>query len=489
MTTTTEQSAVRHPARVGPLRSLRTRVVVGTVLLLLVALGASVLAIRQTLLTRVDEGIERELAQEVEELRVLSGGTDPTTGDPFGEDVDAIFRAFMARNVPARDEAFYAFGPVESLYSPRDAPVGVLDDAAVVDAWRSATTPERVDVVTPDGDARTLAVPILATDGAVRGTFVVAVYPASDLAEVDDIVRSVAVITGLALLLTSAGAWLVAGRVLRPVQELTDAAREIDAGDLTRRIEVSGNDELAELGETFNGMLDRLDLAFTSQRAFLDDVAHELRTPITIARGHLELLDDHPDHRAETVEIVTDELDRMSRYVDDLLVVAKSAQPDFLHLAVVDVGELVDDVVARSVALGDRTWVRGEGPAPAEVLVVADEGRIAQALLALVANAVQHTADGDPIEVGAIVDGARVRLYVADSGPGIDPAERERLFNRFSRGARSSARRPEGTGLGLAIVAAIAQAHRGTAGVDSSPGGGATFHIDIPLRPALEEAP
>lgn len=474
-------------ARVGRLHRIRTRVLVGTVVLLALALGLSVLAIRQTLLTRVDEAIERELAQEVEELRELSGGTDPETGLPFGDDVDAIFRVFMARNVPARDEAFYAYVDRQPALRSFGAPAAITSDPATVGAWLDATRPLRLDVETPDGAARTLAVPLLGADQEVRGTFVVAIYPAADLAEVAAVVRSVATVAALALVLTSLGAWLVAGRVLRPVRELTDAARSIEAGDLDRRIDVSGRDELAELGRTFNAMLDRLDRAFRSQRAFLDDVAHELRTPITIARGHLELVEDDPVQRAETIEIATEELDRMSRYVDDLLVVAKSAQPDFLHLDLVDPAELVDDVLARAVALGSRAWVRGAGLAPGEVLVLADGGRLTQALLALVSNAVQHTGDGDRIEVGAIAASGSVRLYVADSGSGIDPTTTDDLFTRFSRGTSGRTRRPEGTGLGLAIVSAIADAHRGTVGADGAPGAGATFHIDIPRQPPVEE--
>lgn len=488
--TTTELAVIGvDEARVGRLRSIRARVLLGAIVLLLLALGGSVLAIRQTLLTRVDESIERELAQEVEELRRLAGGTDPTTGEPFADDVEAIFRAFMARNVPARDEAFYAF--VEGVPTLRsfDAPLGPTTDDGVVERWTSATEPRRLDVASPDGDARTLAVPLLDSGGEVRGTFVVAIFPASELAEVDEVVRSVTTLAVVALVLASIGALVMASRVVRPVEQLTEATRAIDAGDLTRRIPVEGRDEMAQLARTFNGMLDRLDAAFRSQREFLDDVAHELRTPITIARGHLELwdADDDPDQRQEIAGIVTEELDRMSRYVDDLLVVAKSARPDFLVLGVVDVGEVVDDVVARAVALGPRRWVRGEGPAPGEVLVVGDAGRIVQALLALVTNAVQHTEEEDRIEIGALRRGPDLRLYVADSGPGVDPGDRERLFHRFSRGATSSAHRPEGTGLGLAIVTAIAEAHRGTVGVEETPGGGATFHVDLPLPPAHEE--
>src|SRR5690606_34686770 len=134
--------------------------------------------------------------------------------------------------------------------------------------------------------------------------------------------------------------------------------------------------------------------------AFLDDVAHELRTPITIARGHLELLGDDPDERAETVDLVTDELDRMGRYVADLLVLAKQEQPDFFRPEPVDLGDLVTDALAKVRTLGERRWTVDEAPAPGAVWVLADRERLNQALVNLVANAVEHTAPGDVVALG-----------------------------------------------------------------------------------------
>lgn len=479
---------VRVVEKVRPWSSVRTKVVAGTVVLLLLALVATVLVTRQMLVARVDQDVEQELAQEVEELRNLAAGTDPETGEPFADDVGAIFSSFMNRNVPALDEAFYSFVDGRPYLRSFDAPTGVLDDPELVDLWGSASEPIRRDVETSDGPARTLAVPLLDSTGTERGTFVVAVYPEEDLAAVDDVVRTITLVSLIVLAVSSVGAWLVVGRLLRPVEGLTEAARTIDAGDLARRIEVRGNDELAVLATTFNSMLDRLDGAFASQRSFLDDVAHELRTPITIARGHLEVMafdDGAPD--PETVDVVTDELDRMSRYVDDLLLVARAARPDFLQLGVVDVGDLVDDVLARAVALGDRAWIRGPSPAPGEVLVVGDEGRLSQAVLALVTNAVQHTEPGGRIEIGAVVTDGRVRLSVSDDGPGLAPEDQTVIFDRFSRAATSRESRPEGTGLGLPIVGAIARAHRGSVSVESTLGEGATFHLDLPRHDASED--
>ena len=118
----------------------------------------------------------------------------------------------------------------------------------------------------------------------------------------------------------------------RPAAALGDTARSISETDLSRRIPVTGNDEIAELARTFNAMLDRLERAFATQRAFVSDASHELRTPITIVRGHLELLGDDPEERRETVALVTDELDRMSRFVDDLLLLARAEREDFLRV-------------------------------------------------------------------------------------------------------------------------------------------------------------
>jgi signal transduction histidine kinase len=325
----------------------------------------------------------------------------------------------------------------------------------------------------------------------VPGVFAVAYFPAEDRAEVLQVIRIVAVAGAVVLVATAVLAWTLAGRVLRPVRELTDAARTISDTDLSRRIPVTGDDELAELGHTFNEMVGRLEQGFRSQRQFLDDVAHELRTPITIARGYLEVLGDDPDERAETATVVTDELDRMNRYVDDLLVLAKAEERDFLLLEPVDVGELVTELVQRAAGLGERRWIIDAVPQPGVLAIIADPGRLTQALLNLAQNAVQHTADGDEIGVGAdTVLGAgrrNVRLWVRDTGPGIDAPSIDQLFQRRFRGAASRSQRAEGMGIGLSIVDAIARAHQGTAGARNEPGGGARFTITLPVEPVDDE--
>ena len=158
------------------------------------------------------------------------------------------------------------------------------------------------------------------------------------------------------ILLASALAWGAAGLAIAPLRTLTATARGIGGRDLGARIPVEGRDEVAELTATLNSMLERLETAFTSQREFLNDVGHELRTPLTIIRGHLELLDYDPVERRQTVDLVLDELDRMSRYVADLLLIARAEQPDFLRRGPVELAEFIDSLAARVRPLGDRSW-------------------------------------------------------------------------------------------------------------------------------------
>ena len=172
----------------------------------------------------------------------------------------------------------------------------------------------------------------------------------------NDALRIAAGVSIGVLLLASLLAWVVAGRVLAPLRVLRDTARSIGESDLTRRIPVEGDDELADLARTFNEMLDRLEEAFASQKAFISDAGHELRTAITILRGHLDVMGDDPSDRRETLELVSDELDRMSRLVNDLLLLAKANRPDLLQPETIDLDDLTRELFAKASALASRDW-------------------------------------------------------------------------------------------------------------------------------------
>jgi signal transduction histidine kinase len=461
----------------GLLRGARTRILAAFVILLAFSTLLSVLAIRQLLLVRTGDRVDAALNQEVDEFRQLVRGNDPETGEAFRGRLNRIFDVYFERNVPGGGETLISFWRGRYYFDESAATGGAIPEDAWPARWATLAEPERGDIETAVGTVRYLAVPVR-FGNEVRGVFVVAASLGSEREEVEEAVRLAALVLISVLLIASALAWVVAGRILSPLRLLADTARSIGESDLTRRIPVSGKDEIAELGATFNAMLDRLEAAFATQRAFVSDASHELRTPITIVRGHLELLGDDPQERRETITLVTDELDRMSRFVDDLLLLAKSERDDFLKVSELELGALTDELFDKAVALGQRDW-RLE--ARGEAVLVADRQRLTQAVMGLAQNAVQHTGAGDPIWIGTEADHREARLWVRDTGPGIAPEDQERIFERFAR-ASASRRRSEGAGLGLAIVRAIAESHGGRAALSSRPGAGATFTLIIPLE-------
>jgi signal transduction histidine kinase len=486
MTTTPMTTDSAHRGRWWS--SIRVRIVVGYVVLVAAALAISILVTRQVLVARLDRDIDRALAQEVEELRNLATGNDPATGEPFGADAEAILDTFLRRNVPAANEAFYAFVGGERFLSSFDAPQQVWDDEALVARWATVSEPTQATARSEVGEIIYLAAPLL-TDGETSGVLVVAHFPDADRDEILVVVRVLAIAAAVVLVASALLAWSLAGRVLRPVRELTSMAQRISDTDLTQRIEVDGRDELAELGETFNAMIERLERGFVEQRRFLDDVAHELRTPITIVQGHIDLLGDDPDERAESIATIDDELERMNRYVNDLLLLAKAESGEFLRFGPVDLGELAAMLQQRFELLGDRTWRRDAAPAPGTVAILGDRDRLVQAMLNLAANAVQHTEPGDELGFGIDTDEGTARLWVRDHGTGLEDDVIEQLFTRRFRGAASRARRSEGMGIGLSIVDAVARGHRGRAYAANEPGGGARFTIELPIEPAPEDLP
>jgi signal transduction histidine kinase len=322
------------------------------------------------------------------------------------------------------------------------------------------------------------------TQGQQAGALLVVNLLAEDRAELLDTMQTYAIVATLSLfLVTGVAAWQ-SGRLLSPLRTLRDTADEIGETDLSRRIPERGNDDITALTRTVNGMLDRLEAAFRGQREFLDDAGHELKTPLTVLRGHLELLDaTDPAEVTETRELLLDEVDRMARLVNDLILLAKSDRPDFVTRVEVELGELTEDVLAKARALGPREW---RLDASTEVTVRLDAQRVTQALLQLADNAVKHTREGDVIAIGSSYGAGWVELWVRDTGPGVAPENRDHIFERFGRAEVPE--HDEGFGLGLSIVRAIAVAHGGTVRVTDAPPHGARFVMSLPARPVPGDA-
>lgn len=477
---------------------LRARMLGTSVALLVGATLVGIVIQRAVLLQRHVDDVATMLEQERLELEKLASGTNPTTGQPFNDDVVAIFDTFLSRNVPGPGEVFVTFVD-GSPYARTPAPIALDEQPELVERWGRLATGERGEIMTDEGLVYYLAIPLLgpaatpadgsspavpAADAAApsgeatpKGVFVSAIFVDEERNRISGDLRIQGLVTAAVIAAAVLISWITAGRLLRPLRSVTDTARTISEHDLSQRIPVENDDEVGELAETFNQMLDRLEQSFASQRSFIDDAGHELRTPITIIMGQLELMGDSAEDREQTLAVVNDELARMARIVEDLLLLAKAEQANFITREPVEVSELTADLFVKARTLGERAWVfDGTATGTAEL----DQQRLHQAVLNLARNAVEHTDAGTEVGIGSeIVDGS-LRLWVRDHGPGIAAEDQQRIFERFSRG-RGARRRSDGAGLGLAIVSAVASGHGGTVTLDSAIGLGSKFTIVIPL--------
>ena len=309
------------------------------------------------------------------------------------------------------------------------------------------------------------------------------------------------ILAGILVLVCALGAaYLIGTRFSAPLRRMAGVAARVDAGDLHPRIHEDGNppEEVRVLADAFNHMLDRLRDAFAGQRAFVADASHELRTPLTVIRGQLELLaggrQKSPEEIARVSALVQAEIARVSRLVDDLLVLAKAERSELLRPQTLDLERYVQELWTGTLPLAERRFELGEIPAGT---LEADPDRLAQALRNLLENAIEHTGSPDGLvrlsvaavsrataraQEGRLATG--VRFVVDDDGPGIPEDEREQIFGRFHRTDSARDRDSGGAGLGLAIVRAIVQAHGGYVAASASPEGGARIELELPgFRP------
>lgn len=462
----------RRVARV----SVRTRITVVIAVLTAAAMAGAGVLVYALESARIERSVSEQISQEIAEFRELR--IDPETGDPF-VDVGNLLEVFLTRNVPDDDELLVGYVSGEETLATRnrygqevlDEPAyrEVLADLADVGGTRTIDSPTF-------GETWVTVVPVTNTRG--RGALVIVNFLRDEHEELDGTLRTYALVALLSLGLLTTIAAFQSGRLLAPLRTLEETAREITTTDLSLRIPERGNDDITALTRTINGMLERLDAGFAAQRQFLDDAGHELKTPLTVVRGHLELLDpDDPDDLLATRDLLLDEVDRMSRLVTDLILLAKSRRPDFLVLGEVDLAPLTGAVLAKARALGERDWQLDE---TARGRCVLDEQRVTQALLQLADNAVKHTDTGAVVAVGSARGDGVVRLWVRDAGDGIAPEDREAVLERFGRSHVRAG--DDGFGLGLSIVRAIADAHGGEVVIGDAAPHGARVEIVLPER-------
>lgn len=294
---------------------------------------------------------------------------------------------------------------------------------------------------------------------------------------------SFAALGGLFVLSFGVG-WVVAGRALKPIDRITEVARDITATDLSRRIDLDGpDDELSRLAGTFDDMLGRLDRSFEGQRRFIHEASHELRNPLATIRTNLEVAladpDADVDDLRQTAEVVDRSAERMTRVVDDLLAYARSEVPDPEYLAV-DMGDLVAEVAEEFRGTADAAAVDLRMRLSPQLAVYGEPDSLRRVVANILANAIEHSPSGSRILIELTADGTDVVLSVADSGPGVPEADRTRVFDRTWRGEAAARRRPAGSGLGLAIVDEVVSTHNGSADVVERAGGGAMFRVRLP---------
>ncbi len=327
----------------------------------------------------------------------------------------------------------------------------------------------------------------LRRDGRIIGVAQIARPLTEEYAEVRRVTRTLLTLIPLALLIAGGGGAFLTSRALRPVRQITQAAGQIGAGDLSERLPVTGQDEMAELARTFNGMLGRLEEAFMrltqayeQQQRFTADASHELRTPLTTIKANtsLALLAPHSDTDRRALEAIDKAADRTIRLVQDLLLLAR-ADAGEMRLSCVPLG--VRDLLteAAETAPPSGLAVVLETPDPALTLS-GDADALGRLLGNLIANAARHTPPNGQITLRGFAAGGRVLLQVADTGEGITPEHLAHLGERFYRADAARSGAQGGTGLGLAICRSIAEAHGGTLTVESTLGTGTTVTVSLP---------
>jgi two-component system OmpR family sensor kinase len=346
------------------------------------------------------------------------------------------------------------------------------------------------DLQSRRGPVRALTVPLL-LDGRLIGTLVVAASRAAVDTTLRALLSAIGWASGVGLIFATVLAFAAVRRALRPLLRMSRQVDEIHAsGDLTRRVGPPGpRDEVGRLAEGFNRLLTRVDDAFRSQRRFVSDASHELRTPLTVARGQIELAltDGGPrDPAADTLGAAVVELDRMSRIVEELLLLARLDEGLPMRREPVEVELVVEEALLRGLRLAvsaggpDRKPPRAEVDAEPDLYALADPDRLLQVVSNLVVNAVQHAGDQAQLALAVRRTGDEVVIDVSDTGPGIAPEDLPHVFDRFYRATA----RAGGAGLGLAIADSLTRAMSGRLAVRSVVGEGTTFTVRVPAAPA-----
>lgn len=416
-------------------------------------------------------GIVSDLSEEISEY------AHAASLRPQGQTIETFTRTYLeTRGLPSGHLDIVGLSGHPALAS---AGARSLGETPTVAQWLAQPPPGSQIRTVRDGANTYLALasPIRTPSGAVIGVLVAAAGLAPLQAQRSQVLLLAASEAAVALMVALVSSYLVLRRLLVAVDTVTRAAVQASVEDLDTRLGGNARDEVGQLATAFDGMLERLSGAFEAQRRLLSDVSHQLRTPLTVARGHLEVLERSASPELyevrETTSTVIGVLTSMTSLVDRLLLLSRSFSPDFIDAQPVDLRSLMAEIFDAARVLAERTW--SLAPVPDLVLMV-DEEKLRGVLLNLVDNAVKATETADLIEL-AVRHDSEVVFSVSDTGTGIAEDARPGVFDRFRQAGPQSL---QGAGLGLAIVKAVAEAHGGRVHLDSTEGEGTTICIVLP---------
>ena len=452
---------------------LRVRVTLAFALamtLVLVAVGALLyIRLASSLQEQIDEGLEAQ-------------------GATLGELVSANGERFDAARIAVEEGVVQVLEPGAPLVSTPPVGASLVSAAEVRRAREGPFFVTREQLPGLDEPMRLI---VIATDTSRQPVVLVVGASLEDREEaLDGLLAQLLVVGPLALLLSSAAGYLLAGAALRPVEAMRRRAAEISSDAPGKRLPLPpARDEMHRLGETLNEMLGRLEAGLARERRFVADASHELRTPLALLQTELELASRRPRSGEELEQALRSarvEVGRLVRLAEDLLVLAR-ADDGRLPLARENhiVGELLDAVAGRYDARAAAAGRSIEVAASSEVIVTGDRLRLEQALGNLVDNALRHGSGTVRLEAGERRNGV-LELRVSDDGTGFPPEFVPHAFERFSRS--DVARAGGGVGLGLAIVDAIARAHGGTTSAANPPAGGALVIVRLPAAATVHRA-
>lgn len=490
---------------------LRAKLALAIVLIVAVTLGVAFFAVFKVTESELRNSVEEDLALQADQVerQLLAGG--PGGGGDYGRRAVRIAAAqpVGAESVVvaiSRDGALLATSQPEILVPPPKGTQGSggegPGDEDSEDEGREEEMEEleetRAFITAPEGYSeqkledlgRTLVLTrSVPATGAVGLTIRVGKSLDPTEEALEDLSGTFLRLGLLALLVSAVLAWFLAARVTRPLRRLTSLSGEVAGDDLSVRmpLEEAGSDEVRKLSISFNGMLDRLEDAFERQKAFVADASHDLRTPLTIVRGQIEVLARNPDPDPAEVEAVSravgEAVGRMERLVDDLLLLARSDSEERAATEKLAVGPILEGEREGRVESERERIEIGE---VTDREVEFDPVALSRAVSNLVDNALRHGGPDCRVRLGARVSGNGVEIYVDDNGPGIPPAERERVFDRFARLDEARSSETGGSGLGLAIVKAMVESGGGRVSCGASELGGARFSIWLPAGQGTE---